>query len=378
MCTALQLALVDLLYSWNITPQAVAGHSSGEIAAAYCIGALSFDSSLKISYHRGRLAASLAEKTSSPGGMISIGMSEAEIGPFLDQVKVSEAGEAVIGCVNSPKNVTISGDVSCVNALNTLMEDQRVFARKLRIPLAYHSPHMGAIALEYLEAIQDIGPERHLSQDHDDSRQPRMFSSVYGSMIQPGQLSDPQYWVTNMVSTVRFSEALEHLTLDMISGQGKRTATRLSQTRYLEIGPHSSLRRPLQDTVSRMAGVKPFDYDSLLERGVSALETCLQAIGRLRCSGFVADMTRINIQQSMKTAPQMLVNLPGYPFKHDHVFWHEPRISKNYRFRKHARHELLGSPSVDWNPLEPKWRHTIKMSENPWMQDHKVSRNVIN
>ena len=349
------------------------GHSSGEIAAAYCIGALSFDSALKVSYHRGRLAASLAETTSKPGAMVSIAMSEAEIGPYLEQVMNSRTGEAVIGCVNSPGNVTVSGDVSCIDALQSHMEEQGVFARKLKVTLAYHSPHMRAIAAGYLKAVQNIEPGRRLSQNNDDVKEPMMFSSVYGSSIQPGHLSDPQYWVTNMVSTVRFSEALKQLTLRMISEQGNTTKTRLSQIRYLEIGPHSALRRPLQDTVSRVTGVKSFNYDSLLERGASATETCLQAIGRLRCSCFAVDTTTINIRQPMVEAPHMLVNLPGYPFNHDQTFWHEPRTSRNYRFRKWARHELLGSPSVDWNPLEPKWRNIIKMTENPWMRDHKVS-----
>lgn len=376
LCTALQLALVDLLKSWNVVPQAVVAHSSGEIAAAYCVGALSYESALKISYHRGRLAAKLAE-TTQPGGMISVALSEPDIRPYLKKIVISEAGDAVIGCINSPKNVTVSGDISCVNSLNKLMQENGVFARKLKISLAYHSPHMRAIATEYSKAIQDIEKGRPLSQNCDDFGQLRMFSSVYGSLIDPKVVCDSQYWVTNLVSTVRFSEALEQLTLDMISRRENNPATRLSQIRFLEIGPHSSLRRPLQDTVSGMTGVKGFDYDSILQHGVSATETSLQAIGRLRCSGFAVDMTPMNVPQLMKSKPQMLVDLPGYPFNHEHVFWHEPRISKNYRFRKYARHELLGSPSVNWNPLEPQWRNFLKMSENPWMQDHKVSTIVI-
>lgn len=109
-CTALQIALVDLLAGWGIVATAVAGHSSGEIAAAYCAGSLSHESALKIAYYRGELATRLADRKSSPRAMISVALSEEAVAPYLEEVmNLQGAGKITVGCVNSPTNVTVTG-----------------------------------------------------------------------------------------------------------------------------------------------------------------------------------------------------------------------------------------------------------------------------
>ena len=76
----------------------------------------------------------------------------------------------------------------------------------------------------------------------------------------------------------------------------------------------------------------------------------------------------------------MLIDLPGYPSNHSQTYWLESRISKGFRFRQRPPYELLGTTVRDWNPLEPRWRHFIRESENPWIHDHKVflSMTLIN
>ena len=69
----------------------------------------------------------------------------------------------------------------------------------------------------------------------------------------------------------------------------------------------------------------------------------------------------------------MAVDLPSYPFNHSKRYWDESRISKNFRFRKHPRHELLGTPVPDWNQLEPRWRNFLRVSESSWIVEHEVS-----
>lgn len=108
LCTALQMAMVDLLADWSIRPSAVVGHSSGEIAAAYCAGHISFESALKISFFRGALASDLQASGIFDGAMSSISMSEKDIEPILDQVNCEfGSGRVSVGCVNSPSNVTV-------------------------------------------------------------------------------------------------------------------------------------------------------------------------------------------------------------------------------------------------------------------------------
>lgn len=102
MTTAIQIALVDLFASWNIRPARVTGHSSGEIAAAYCAGALTRESALAVAYHRGRLAMKL--KGLKDGAMLAVGLSEetakSSIGKLIQ-------GSVKVACVNSPSSVTV-------------------------------------------------------------------------------------------------------------------------------------------------------------------------------------------------------------------------------------------------------------------------------
>src|SRR5882757_8283950 len=90
-CTALQLALTDLLRSWGIQPFAVAGHSSGEIGAAYAAGILSLDSCMAISYHRGMATLGLKRFPHLKGSMMAVGASKEDIKPILAQLNTNTA-----------------------------------------------------------------------------------------------------------------------------------------------------------------------------------------------------------------------------------------------------------------------------------------------
>ena len=103
LCTAIQIALVDLLASWDILPLAVFGHSSGDIAAAYCVGGISGESACAVSYFRGIVAPKLAMRSlKRPGSMISVALSELDLKPCVEQLSLQ--GTITIGCINSPKS----------------------------------------------------------------------------------------------------------------------------------------------------------------------------------------------------------------------------------------------------------------------------------
>ncbi|KAJ0163303.1 Lovastatin diketide synthase LovF [Colletotrichum tanaceti] len=153
LCTILQVALVDLLKSWNISPDAVTGHSSGEIAAAYCMGALSRESAWEVAFFRGTLSTALA--ASSPdlvGGMMALGLGREAATAMITRAGVGS--QACVACVNSPSSVTISGDLSGVEKLRAVAEEEGVFSRMLHVDTAYHSFHMQMVAQDYMEAIQ--------------------------------------------------------------------------------------------------------------------------------------------------------------------------------------------------------------------------------
>lgn len=128
LCSAVQIALVDLLASFGVRPSSVVGHSSGEIAAAYAIGALKMKDAMRVAYFRGVVSTNMAERGEVKGSMMAVGLSKEEALPFLDKLS---KGKAVVACSNSPSSITISGDVAAVNELHSILEEERIFARKL-------------------------------------------------------------------------------------------------------------------------------------------------------------------------------------------------------------------------------------------------------
>ena len=341
------------------------GHSSGEVAAAYCSNGLSFESAVKASYYRGLLASSLIKSKTRNGGMTSVALSEEDIAPYLvEAAREAGSGKLSVGCVNSATNVTITGDSQCIDSLNKIMDGKGVFARRLAVTVAYHSAHMEDVAKEYLRLLGHLSAG-NMSKSDAPRRVVPMFSSVMGKQVDAEHLCRPEYWVDNLVSTVRFSEAFNLMTSNLAA---QRPAG--GKDFVMEIGPHGALQRPVKDCLKDTNEAGNFDYSSVLSRNVLATESCLQLMGLLRCRNYQVDVDSINSAGTTDLRP--LTDLPGYPFNHSQTYWQESRISKNHRFRQHARHELLGTRVADWNPLEPKWRNIIRPSELQWVQDHKV------
>lgn len=365
ICTALQVALIDLYASWGIVPSAVVGHSSGEIAAAYCTGGLSKQSAWRVAYFRGALAATINRP--KRGAMMSVAVSEQEAEAYINEaVPQFRKGDLAIGCVNSPTNVTLTGDEDCVDMVKSLMEKKRLFARKLAVQVAYHSKAMTDIASKYAALIDNISPGAYEGKSR---YTPTMFSSVTGRVVPAATLSQPQYWIENLVSKVRFSEALIATDLwirtDRISSNDSKSAC------IIEIGPHSALRRPVKDTITGL------DYTSALQNGHSSLVTSLHLAGYLHCKGATLNLPSINNVDRRNQSLRMLTTLPEYPFNHSQRHWVEGRISKELRFRKQARHELLGIPLPTSQTASAKWRNVIKTVDNPWIRDHKSNDSIL-
>lgn len=148
------MALVDLLKSWGITPTVVTSHSSEEVAAAYAVGALSFEEAMGVVYFRGKL--SLKHQMISPlsGGMFAAGISFEKA---ADHIKNTSKGKIFVASVNSPDGVTLSGDSAAIDEVASRLEKGDLFAR-LKFPLAYHSHHMQNMAQDYTNILREILP----------------------------------------------------------------------------------------------------------------------------------------------------------------------------------------------------------------------------
>ena len=367
ICTTVQIALIELLRSWGIHPAVVIGHSSGEIAAAFCVGALSRNSAWKVAYYRGVVAALQSNSQKTPQTMMAVALSEEEIKPYLESIQ-SEPGSITVACINSPRNVTVSGDENKIDALKSRLEADEVFARKLRVNVAYHSPHMVSVASAYLGYIQDIEMGPALPQ------LPTMFSTVTGTRAFLRDVASPDYWVKNLTGPVRFLDAVAKIHSQPAKKLGNRNpaqASVVSVDHLLEIGPHATLQSAIKEILGLNAKTKVF-YTSVLFRGKSAIETALEAAGSLHCTGFAVNLLKVGTDEPKSNVMNTLVDLPAYPFNHDKRYWVEGRLSKGFRFRKHPPHELLGSQVQDWNEFETRWQNMISTKESPWLKDHKV------
>ncbi|KAK8225326.1 beta-ketoacyl synthase domain-containing protein [Phyllosticta capitalensis] len=358
-CTALQVALVDLLRSWNIRPVAVVGHSSGEIAAAYCAGAISKEAAVKIAWLRGQFAGSVGQKYLK-GAMMAVSAGGDSMKARLEQLT---RGKAVVACHNSPKACTISGDEPAVDELYESLKAENINCTKLQVEVAYHSPHMAVFKDAYLYALQNLGTP--CCKDTI-----AMFSSVTGELIAPEELS-ASYWVDNLVSPVNFTAAVRSLL--HYSKETKKSHDRTAfASAFVEVGPHSALRSYLLDIFRTEDRFSDLSYTTMLRRKYDGVQTALQAMGELWTKGCAVDLSAINETPSDVS---MLVDLPPYAWNHSLTFWEESHISRGYRLREKPRMDLIGYPVPGCT--EPTWRNFLRCGENPWIREHKVQGDIL-
>lgn len=377
ICTALQIALVDLLDDFGIQPAAVVGHSSGEIAAAYSHGSISFKAALRIAFHRGVVSARLARDKSNQGRMLSVGMSRRDIQLYIDDITSQFSScDLTIACINSNKNVTISGCLAQIDALKALMDGKKIFARKLQVEVAYHSPHMQQIADSYRSMIGNI------EKGEISSKFKTMISSVTGNRVEAADLQSAEYWVTNMVSPVNFAEALGCLVGDGTKLTRKKLDLShrniLAIDMFVEVGPHPALQGPIRDELATMRRSSSMSYTSILRRGASALESTLRVVGETKSLGYPIDLVGICVPKLKRPDGLMVLpDLPEYCFDHSKTYWYESRFNNRFRTQDQGKLDLLGKPVSDWNPLEPRWRNHLRVNEMPWMEDHVINGATI-
>lgn len=342
LCTALQIALVDSLACIGVTPDAVIGHSSGEIAAAYAAGALTGPEAITAAYHRGIVA----NKQSRAGAMAAIGLGAADVQPFL----LPGAG---VACENSPRSVTISGDRDQVEAVVASVQASRpdVLARLLKVDKAYHSYHMAEVGTEYHRLVGPNVPGRSPSKP--------FFSSVTGDLLEAPEMLDASYWQRNLESPVLFSRAVSRITDHPV---GKSPV-------FLEVGPHSALAGPVRQILVGRSASAP--YVSTLLRGGNCTESFLSAIGTLFTLHIPIDF------RAMHPSGICLSGLPRYSWNRQNKYWTESRVAHDWRHRQFPSHDLLGLRVIESPDFTPVWRNVFHLDNAPWVRDHKVGDDVV-
>lgn len=283
------------------------------------------------------------------------------------QAPFFESPRLTIACINSKTSHTVSGEVQQIDSLVSMVKSEGKFARKLAVDIGYHSRYMEPIVEEYARRIGSIDAGNPCRR----APLPLFFSSTYGKLIDLTDLQEPSYWVKNLVSPVRFREAVSL----MLVYKDPRSAVG-PPSLLLEVGPHGALQGPLRNIAEEVQLNNGLHYQSLLRRGQSDIPTCMNALGQLYATGVPVDIAKMNRIEGLE--PTMLIDLPRYCFNHSREYWYESRLSRNFRNRQYPRHELLGAPVSDWNgKYNAIWRNWIRVSENPWVEHHTVSGEVL-
>ncbi|EME39480.1 hybrid polyketide synthetase [Dothistroma septosporum NZE10] len=360
LCTALQIALVDLIELAGLRFDAVVGHSSGEIAACYYMGLITSRDAICIAYYRG-VHSSLAEGTNGQkGAMMAVSMTHNESNEFCSRPDFQ--GRIHIAAHNAPSSVTLSGDADAIFRAQKELAGAGIFARVLKVDTAYHSDQMLPCVAPYLQSLESLNiPIREPRSDciWVSSVRPDSFDSSSSLNLEEMR---SQYWLDNMVQPVLFAPAIAKA----LRQHGS------SFDMAVEIGPHPALAAPAKDTIMEFSGTVPL-YTGILERGlddVHASSTAIALIWQQMTDDNIDVATYAEAFDVTGDPPaKLLKGLPSYEWDHK-PYWRESRISRTIRRRENDSHPLLGSRLSADARNEFRWRNILRLVDVPWLSGH--------
>ncbi|MEU0791568.1 type I polyketide synthase [Amycolatopsis sp. NPDC005961] len=332
---AVEVSLFRLAEAWGIVPDALAGHSIGELAAAHVAGVLSLEDAAKLVAARGRLMGSLSEP---PGAMVSLATTEEAARELLR----GHEDEVSIAAVNGPESIVVSGVAEVVARIERAATVADIRTRRLRVSHAFHSPLMAPMLDEFREIA--AGLTFHAPQIP-------IFSTV-----SPGaDLTSPEYWVTHVREAVRFGDAITALEAD-----GVET--------FLELGPDSVLSALGPQSVANPDAVAFVPFG---RRDRDEVRTALAALGRLQTRG-AARLDRV------LGAGPIRLDLPTYAFQHKR-FWLDATPSGDVTAvgQQPLPHPMLGAvvplSGSDTTVLTGR----LSAGSVPWVADHVVKGAIL-
>ncbi|GAB3432930.1 type I polyketide synthase [Flindersiella endophytica] len=330
---AVQVGLAELWRSWGVEPDAVVGHSTGEVAAQYLAGVLTFEDAVRVVYYR----SSLQQRASGEGRMLAVGMT-----PETLNQAVEDAGPFVsVAAVNSPSAVTLSGDAKILESMAAQMETFGVFHRFLQVKVPYHSHYMDPLRADLEAGLAGIEPRTATLP---------LYSTVTGTRID-GRGADASYWWQNVRATVLFAAAFSHLVSD-------------GYTHFVELGPHPVLASSMRELLAEQ------ELDGVvvpsLRRNEHDAEVLLTSLGSLYCNGRPVNW------EALYPADSTFVKLPTYPWQLK-TYWNESAEASEDRHYTEV-HPLLGQRM---NATHPTWELEVNTGQLAYLADHRIQDNTL-
>ena len=330
---AIQAGLAALWRSWGIEPDAVVGHSVGEAAAAYVSGILTLEDAVLLLYHRSRLQ----KRTAGQGEMLAVGLAAID----GESLAASSGQRISVAAVNSPGDVTLSGDSEVLKGIAASLDQQQVFCRFLQVEVPYHSSKMDSLRDELLESLASLQPREAVVP---------MYSTATGAMVKGPELT-AEYWWQNVRNPVRFADAIGEM-----AGNGYQL--------FLEVSPQPVLSGAIMKC---LAGVKKEGVVvASLRRPEPDRTMMLASLGRLYTLGYPVDWSR------QFPRGGTFVRLPAYPWQRER-HWHESEETRRERVGVHV-HPLLGKPMKS---AYPAWAVELDAQRLGYLKDHKVQDAIV-
>ena len=334
---AIQVALAEQLAEFGIRPDAVIGHSAGEVAAHHLAGLLTFEQAIEVIYHRSRLQ----QRTTGQGRMLAVGLDAEGLTQTIDGKPRDEFGRRVsVAAINSPSAVTLAGDSDLLDDVSRQLDEAGIFNRWLSVKVPYHTHYMEAVKDELLSALEGLSSKVAALP---------LYSTVTGEQLE-GYQAGAAYWWQNTRATVLFEPAIRRMLDD-------------GYTHFVELGPHPVLAASILETagkqrVSVMATQRRDDDDS---------RTLLSSVCALHSQGCDIAWNAVHPRHGSR-----LLKLPSYPWQTKR-FWNETQEAVESLFYKPV-HPLLGQ-SV--SAVHPTWEAELNTVLNRFLGDHRVQGSVV-
>uniref|UniRef100_A0AAU3HPU5 SDR family NAD(P)-dependent oxidoreductase n=1 Tax=Streptomyces sp. NBC_01393 TaxID=2903851 RepID=A0AAU3HPU5_9ACTN len=280
---AVNASLAAAWRALGIRPDAVIGHSLGEIAAAYSAGALTLDDAVSVVTGRARAVAPLVGQ----GGMLALELPRTE----TEKLLALHPGRLFVAAVNSPHSTAVSGDTEALAELRAHLEARDVPVRRLSTPFASHTPLMDPVRADLLDRLSGIRGTRTTTP---------LYSTVLAEPV-PGDRLDADHWYANLGRPVRFADTIRRMLDD-----GYRY--------FVELSPHPSLTASVE-AVAAEAGIDAVAIGSL-SRGRDGRGVLLGRVGELYEAGYTPDWP-VLLPEGRR------IDLPTYAFARER-HWRAP------------------------------------------------------
>jgi acyl transferase domain-containing protein/NADP-dependent 3-hydroxy acid dehydrogenase YdfG len=339
---AIMVSLAHVWSSIGIAPDAVMGHSQGEIAAACVAGGLSLADAAQIVALRSRL---ISQRLAGHGAMMSVMAPHGEVCELLRGWK----NRLWIAAVNGRASVTVSGDTDAMEEFEVRLSERRMLRWRLPgVDFAGHSGHVDEIRGELVEVLADIRPR---------SGSVPLYSTVEGGWLDTMRM-DVDYWYRNLREPVELDAAVRGL---ITEGFGA----------FVEISPHPVLTTSVHEILDE-ADSGPGVVTGTLRRDDGDLQRFITSAAELFVRG-------LPVQWRAVVGAGRRVDLPTYAFQRQRYWLELPdRVGDvSSAGLSAANHPLLGAvvmlPETDRVVLTSR----LSLATHPWLADHVVFGTVV-